>query len=1287
MKPLIQSLRRLFLGCLCGTAALSTAPAATVYDSGGFESPVFIAGQPLASQDPAPPVGNGPWRKDAGTSTAEVVAVNPVQGSKSVKITRSAGTTGDTRWAVVKPTSASGLDNVINLDFDMRVLRTANSFGPLFGMEAYDSSIGNPKLIGSLLIDAGSGEIVCHKAVTGAHIGTGAYPDLVLHHHYRMSINFTAKTCSLFADGRRIHTENFVDPTATSFTDASLVTLATGSGNESGTAYVDNYRIEQTTSQLPYLLWQGDGIANAWNTSVAPNWYDGFTPVAYSNGKPVRFEDGGSTTPAVNVQGSVLPASVAISATQNYALAGSGSIGGSTSLLKEGSGKLTMSNANAYSGDTDLRGGELSVRNTTGSATGSSKVTVFPMCTFSGNGSVAGSLWVASGGVIKPGADGTGTLSVGGILVLDNAALKYELGTASDRIAVAGDLTLGGTLEVTTATGFGPGSYNLITYGGALNAGALQVTAPSGYDYRIDTATVGMVKLLVTLPPPAPSAPTGLAATAAGTQAINLAWTDQSNNEDSFVIERGADSTTFSPIATVASNVSTFSNTGLTPGSTYYYRVRAVNAGGQSPYSNSASATTASSPVTARYEFELTTLDSSGNNNHGAAAGTVLYGPGRVGANSVTFDGTGFIEIPRVVDNNFTVMMWVKTTANATGGAWYSGMGLVDGETVGSAADWGCSILNSKFAFGVGAPDTTISSKRSVNDGLWHHVAATRNNETGEVKIYIDGVLDALGAAPTGPRTAPTQLRIGATQTARPVFYVGGIDDLRFYGSRLNQAEIADIAAIPGPPPPPVGDPVVIWPLGDSITWGYTTASAADSPGGYREPLYRNLLVNGYPAMKFVGANASNPGPLLTRDSQVNHDGYPQYTLTEINANLNANAPTGKTRGNNGGFWLTGTGGRPAINPDIVLLLAGTNDIEDGAAAPLIEQRLDAMVNKIFTLRPGTKIFLASIPPYPADAAKTATAKAYNQLMRSLTVPKYLSLGYDIRFVDQYANFIASSSPAGDVVISGLYGDTIHPNESGYQLMGNTWADALFADPVPLPAAPANLAATAPTVGAVQLEWSDLATNEGAFMIERSANGGNFAVIGHVAADQTTYIDSSVAAFTGYQYRVTARNSSGDSSASNVASIITPGNFEGWKKLKFTTAELLDSAISGSLADPERDGITNLEEYAFDGNPKAANRQILPLGEIQNGHLVVTFTRMLDRTDISYTALAGSDLVAFTPVAKSTLGAPTVPMNGGAVSATPDAVDNKKESVAVRDNTPVSGAPTRFMRIEIQRPD
>lgn len=1286
MNTFIQSLRRLFLGCLSGTVALATVHAATVYDSGGFESPVFIAGQPLANQDPAPPVGNGPWRKDSGTSTAEVVTTNPVEGTKSVKITRAAGATGNTRWAVVKPTTASGLNNVIDVQIDMRVLRKANNFGPMFGIEAYDASLGSPKLIGSLIVDAGSGELVCHQAITGAIKGTGFYPDLVLHHHYRMSLNFTAKTYSLFADGKLVHTESFVDPTVTSFTDASLVTLAAGPGNDDGIAYVDNYRIEQTTSQLPYLLWQGDGIANVWNTGGAPNWHDGFTPVAYSDGKPVRFEDGGSATPALNLQGNLLPSSVTISATQNYALAGPGSIGGTTRVIKEGFGKLTVSNANAYSGDTDLRSGELSVRNTAGSATGSSKVTVFPMCTVSGNGSIAGSLWVASGGVVKPGADGVGTLNVGGILVLDSAALKYELGTTSDRIAVTGDLTLGGTLEVIAAGGYGPGSYDLITYGGSLNAGTLQVTAPSGYDYRVDTATPGVVKLLVTPPPPAPLAPSGLTATTAGSQAIDLGWTDPSDNEDSFVIERGSDSANYNPVATVGNNVTVYTDTGLAPGTTYFYRIRAVNAGGESPYSNVASATTDSSPVKAHYEFELTALDSSGNNNHGVVAGGVLYEAGRVGENAATFGGIGFVEITRVVESNFTVMMWVKTTRTGTGGAWYSGMGLVDGETVGSAADWGCSILNSKFAFGIGAPDTTISSNRNVNDGIWHHVAATRNNETGEVKLYIDGVLDKVGAAPTGPRTAPTQLRIGATQTANPVFYVGAMDDLRFYGSRLSAAEIADAADLPAPPPPPpAANPVVIWPLGDSITWGYTTASAADSPGGYREPLYRNLLVNGYPAMKFVGANTSNPGPLLTRDNQVNHDGYPQYTLSEINANLNTNAPTGKTRGNNGGFWLTGTGGRPAITPDIVLLLAGTNDIEGGAAASLIEQRLDAMVNKIFTLRPATKIFLSSIPPYPADAAKTATAQAYNQLILTKTVPKYLNLGYNIRFVDQYANFVAAS-PAGDVVITGLYGDTIHPNESGYQLMGDTWAAAILADPLPLPASPTNLGLTATSASAVQISWQDNASTEGAFLIERSSDGVSYQRIGFVGANQTNFADLNLPPYGMFYYRVLARNSTGDSGYSNISSFRTPATYDTWAAAHFTEAERQNLALSGPFADADNDGISNLEEYAYDGDPKISDRGILPRAAIEGGYLTFTFTRLKDRIDINYRVFAGGDLASYSLVAESVLAAPPTAANGGAAVVTPHPSDSNIEFVQVRDSVPISEAAQRFMKAQIQQP-
>jgi subtilisin family serine protease len=99
-------------------------------------------------------------------------------------------------------------------------------------------------------------------------------------------------------------------------------------------------------------------------------------------------------------------------------------------------------------------------------------------------------------------------------------------------------------------------------------------------------------------PPPAPAAPSGLSANPVSQTQINLAWTDNAGNEDGFKIERcqGAGCANFGQIATVGANVTTYNNTGLSSGTTYSYRVRANNAGGDSDYSNTATATTASPP-------------------------------------------------------------------------------------------------------------------------------------------------------------------------------------------------------------------------------------------------------------------------------------------------------------------------------------------------------------------------------------------------------------------------------------------------------------------------------------------------------------------------------------------------------------------------------------------------------------------------------------------------------------------------------------------------------------------
>lgn len=91
-----------------------------------------------------------------------------------------------------------------------------------------------------------------------------------------------------------------------------------------------------------------------------------------------------------------------------------------------------------------------------------------------------------------------------------------------------------------------------------------------------------------------PNAPSNLAATATSDTQIDLSWSDNSSNETTFRVERSTDGSSFSEIGHTAANIVAYSDTGLTSGRTYYYRVRARNSAGDSDYSNTANATTTS---------------------------------------------------------------------------------------------------------------------------------------------------------------------------------------------------------------------------------------------------------------------------------------------------------------------------------------------------------------------------------------------------------------------------------------------------------------------------------------------------------------------------------------------------------------------------------------------------------------------------------------------------------------------------------------------------------------------
>jgi hypothetical protein len=95
-------------------------------------------------------------------------------------------------------------------------------------------------------------------------------------------------------------------------------------------------------------------------------------------------------------------------------------------------------------------------------------------------------------------------------------------------------------------------------------------------------------------PPTLAASPAGLVATAVGSGRIDLSWTDLSDNENQFVIERSLDGVVFVELARVPLDVTAYTDLGLAAGLTYHYRVSAFTAAGLSAPTPVSSATTPS---------------------------------------------------------------------------------------------------------------------------------------------------------------------------------------------------------------------------------------------------------------------------------------------------------------------------------------------------------------------------------------------------------------------------------------------------------------------------------------------------------------------------------------------------------------------------------------------------------------------------------------------------------------------------------------------------------------------
>jgi Concanavalin A-like lectin/glucanases superfamily/Carboxypeptidase regulatory-like domain len=149
-----------------------------------------------------------------------------------------------------------------------------------------------------------------------------------------------------------------------------------------------------------------------------------------------------------------------------------------------------------------------------------------------------------------------------------------------------------------------------------------------------------------------------------------------------------------------------------------------------------------------------------------------------------------------------------------------------------------------------------------------------------------------------------------------------------------------------------------------------------------------------------------------------------------------------------------------------------------------------------------------------------------------------------------------------------------------------------------------------------------------------------------------------------------------------IAASFATSPISGWRYTHFGAA-WNNAATSGDLVDGEKDGLVNLLEYAFGGDPNAATA--LPTASAAGGQLAITFTRAVANTDVTLTVQAADSAAGpWSDLARSTAGAPTAALLGGVTVTETGA--GATRAVEVRDLYLLTDPahPRRFLRVEVR---
>jgi hypothetical protein len=334
------------------------------------------------------------------------------------------------------------------------------------------------------------------------------------------------------------------------------------------------------------------------------------------------------------------------------------------------------------------------------------------------------------------------------------------------------------------------------------------------------TAQQGLTRFPSTPDTTAPSLPQ-TSVTSIKPGAVKVSWQSSLDNDDSLLTYRVYRNGATTPIyTTTASSLPwvrpqlSFTDTDVSPGVKYTYRVTASDGTNTTALSPNASATVPASAeayptqvladgATLYWRYDAAsgsyTADSSASNESGVSVGGPVHGvTGAVpGSKAYTFNGSSqwtYGDRSHPQPKTFSIEAWFKTTTT-TGGK-IIGFGN-DPTQTSVYYDKHIYMLNSgQVVYGaVSTKVQTLTSSAKYNDGAWHQVVATEGS--GGSKLYVDGVLKASSTTMTGSQAYTGYWRVGGDNLNgwpnRPTSddFAGSIDEAAVYPTVLTAAQVA----------------------------------------------------------------------------------------------------------------------------------------------------------------------------------------------------------------------------------------------------------------------------------------------------------------------------------------------------------------------------------------------------------------------------------------------------------------------------------------------------------------